>query len=813
MHPLIPGLIAFICGIIFSRYAQAPGALIYVSFAVSLSIPIILYLKGKAGFSALSSAPAFFMLGALFIAPHARPEFPPEHVKNLVLKGNYASVLGMDVEGVIAAPPEFTAHTTRLLVSAEALNAGGKIIKTTGLVQLSTEGRLVGFRTGDRVRFIARLKEPANFGNPGEYDFSGRLNMRGIFTTGHLKDRKFLLKIEDGGDYPSRWQGAARFTEDVRERVRAFIEKNSDNAEVLKAFIIAEQGGVEPGLRDAFVKTGTTHILSISGMHVGVVALFFYTVILFLINRSERLLLALNARKAAAILSLPFVIVYGALAGFPAPAQRAVVMAVVFVIAYAFDRGRDFYNTLAFAALLILVIAPYSVWDIGFQLTFAAAFSIVYFLPRIKGLLKMGEESDNKKNDIIRRFARRRVFPAFAVTAAAWLGTAPILAYHFNMVSAAGAVANVIVIPLTGVIIPLVLLSSAISFAWEGAAAVMLSGADICLEAVNWIVVAFARIPFSWFWVSKPTPFEIGFLYAAILAAANLKNGLKKRRGWAYLAGVSALILVSSWGYWTYKAKTSDELRVSFISIGQGDSALVELPGGRTMLVDGGGFYGTEFDTGERIVAPFLRYKKISRIDYMVLSHAQRDHIAGLKFVAENFDIGEFWWNGIGSLGRLGAILSRKNIPVKILRAGDGFEIGAVKAKAFNPADGTGLDANNNSLVLRLEYMDKGVLFAGDIAWDAEEKLAGNAIKTDVLKVPHHGSRYSSSDEFIEKARPTAAVISAGRGNVFGFPHPETLDRYKRRGVRVYRTDRQGAITVTIGPDGIVEEAHLTGGG
>ncbi|MBI5970242.1 MAG: DNA internalization-related competence protein ComEC/Rec2 [Deltaproteobacteria bacterium] len=801
MHPLIPGLIAFICGIIFSRHGEIPAASVYVPFAVTLSIPVILYYKGSR-FIALSSAPAFFMLGALFISPFARPEFPPEHIKNFIMKEDYASALGHDVEGVIAASPEFTAHTTRLLVSADALNAAGKRIQTTGLVQLVSEGQLEGWRTGDRVRFIARLKEPANFGNPGEYDFSGRLNLRGIFTTGWLKDGKLLVKIQDGE------AGLARFTEDVRERVRLFIEKNSDNAEVLKALVIAERGGVEPALRDAFVKTGTAHILAISGLHVGVVAFFFYRFILFGLKRSERLLLALNAKKTAAMLSLPFVIVYGALAGFPTSAQRAVVMAVVFVIAFLFDRGKDFYNTLAVAALIILLIAPYSVWDIGFQLSFAAVFGIVYFLPRFKGFFEREEDEDNKKNGIIKRFTQRRVFPAFAVTVAAWLGTAPLMAYHFNMVSATGAVANAIVIPLTGVIIPLVFLSSAISFVWEGGAAVMLYGADLCLEAVKWIVVTFTRIPFSWYWVSKPTPFETGLIYAALLAAANLN----KRRVWAYAAVASALILVSSWGYWTYKAKASDELKVSFISIGQGDCALVELPRGKTMLVDGGGFYGAEFDTGERIVAPFLRYKKISKIDYMVLSHVQRDHISGLKFVAENFDIGEFWWNGGGSLGRLGAILSRKKIPVKILRAGDVFEIDGVRAETFNPEDGSGFDKNNNSLVLRLEYMDKRVLFTGDIAADAEEKLSGKDIKTDVLKVPHHGSRYSSSDEFVVKAAPTIAVISAGRGNVFGFPHTQTLDRYGRRNVRVYRTDRQGAVTIVIGPDGITEEAYLTGG-
>ncbi len=812
MHPLIPGLIAFVCGIVSSRHAQAHGVVIYASFAATLSIPVILYLKGSR-FSSLFSAPVFFMLGALFISPFARPEFAPEHIKNLILRDAYAGPLGHDVEGVIAASPEFTAHATRLVVMADALNSGEKRIKTAGLVQIAAEGRLAGFRTGDRVRFAARLKEPANFGNPGEYDFSGRLNMRGVFTTGFLKDRKFLVKINDGGDSPLRGTGLTRFTEDIRERVGAFIEKNSENAEVLKAFVIAQQGGVERDLSDAFKKTGTAHILSISGMHVGVVALFFYSAILFVLRRSERLLLMLNARKAAAILSLPFVVVYGLLAGFPAPAQRAVVMAAVFVAAYAFDRGRDFYNTLALAALLILVIAPYSVWDIGFQLTFAAAFSIVYFLPRVNKLFEMEKEQDKKKDDIIKRFAQRRLLPAVTVTFAAWLGTAPIMAYHFNMVSATGAFANAVVIPLTGVIIPLVLLASAISFVWEGAAIVMLSGADICLEAVKWIVVMFAKIPLSWFWVSKPTIFETGLLYAAILAATNLN----KHRAWAYAALASLLILASSWGYWTYTAKTSDELKVSFISIGQGDSALVEMPGGKTMLVDGGGFYGADFDTGERIVAPFLRYKKISRIDYMVLSHAQRDHMAGLVFVAENFDIGEFWWNGVGSLGRLGAVLSRKNCPVKVLQAGDGFQLGPVKAAVFNPspapAPAPGLDANNNSLALRLGYMDKGVLFAGDIAVDAEEKLAGKEIRTDVLKVPHHGSRYSSSPEFIEKARPSIAVISAGRGNVFGFPHAETLDRFARRKVRVYRTDRQGAITVTIGPDGITDEAYLTGGG
>ncbi len=327
------------------------------------------------------------------------------------------------------------------------------------------------------------------------------------------------------------------------------------------------------------------------------------------------------------------------------------------------------------------------------------------------------------------------------------------------------------------------------------------------------VVKFFAGLPYSALWVSKPTIFEMVLFYLLIIFAVNIKRA----RVYRFLAALIILALIVDAGYWALRARWSKELKVTFLSVGQGESSVVELPGGKVMLIDGGGLYGTDFDTGERLVAPFLRHEKIDTVDYMVLSHAQRDHMAGLKFIAENFRIGEFWWNGDGELGELEDSLERAGAAIRVLSRGAGdININGVRAEVLNPSGGstaggaTPFDQNNNCLVLKLTYGTKSFLFTGDIGFPAEEELAKENIRAAVLKAPHHGSRYSSSVEFLNRVHPSIVVASAGRGNVFGFPHADALERYAAIKAKVYRTDRDGAVTVATDGANLNASTYLT---
>jgi len=276
-----------------------------------------------------------------------------------------------------------------------------------------------------------------------------------------------------------------------------------------------------------------------------------------------------------------------------------------------------------------------------------------------------------------------------------------------------------------------------------------------------------------------------------------------------YILPVVILIIIGNYSFYYYRLNYNPNLKVTFISVGQGDSALIEFPFGKRMLIDGGGFYNEDFDVGERVIAPFLWKNKIDRIDYIVLSHPQADHMKGLKFIAERFSVKEFRWNGDIGADKSYAELMRSIDKNSIKRfisdsSAPPLNINGAIVEFLSPPHESHLDINNNSLVVKVKYKDVSFLFTGDIEDAGEAVLLKrrDEIKSAVLKVPHHGSRTSSQMDFLKAVNPEFAVISVGHSNPFGFPHPEILKRYEGLKIPVLRTDINGAVTMkTDGTD------------
>jgi competence protein ComEC len=308
-------------------------------------------------------------------------------------------------------------------------------------------------------------------------------------------------------------------------------------------------------------------------------------------------------------------------------------------------------------------------------------------------------------------------------------------------------------------------------------------------------------------WVSPPEFHEVVLYYLLVFSAVNIGRA----RVYLYAAPASALLLIALLLAQDFREQPG-VLRVTYLSVGQGDSAFVELPGGKTMLIDGGGTNNTDFDIGERVVAPFLRSKGVERIDYMVLTHAQQDHMGGLLYIARNMDVGEFWWNGEGSLGRLGTALEGKGAVKRVVNSSTGKKTAGGAVVEFLNNSKASFDTNDNSVVLKVSYGEKSFLFSGDIGEKAEKLIASGAVAADVLKAPHHGSRNSSSAGFLSAVKPSIVVISAGRLNSFGFPHAEALERYEEAGAEVMRTDTMGAVIIETDGKSIRKKGYLTGG-
>ncbi|OGP17798.1 MAG: DNA internalization-related competence protein ComEC/Rec2 [Deltaproteobacteria bacterium GWC2_55_46] len=807
MRPLVPVAISFISGIIVSESLCWSYGLVLSAIFFSVIILAASYQSGLR-FSRLAAVPAFFFTGALFIIPYSRPDIDPEHILSRVQRESlFTEKAGHVLEGrVLQVEP--SGKRTRFYLEVERYRAPGGWEASSGKALLSVNGR-AGIMPGERIRTMAILDEPWNLGNPGEFDYRKFLERKGVFVTGYIKSERLIetVSLKRPGLIP---------IDEMRSRIGRFIDSSGlSNGEPLKALIISGQGGIDKKLKDAFAATGTAHILSISGLHVGMVAAFSYGLILFLMKRSERLLLAVNVRKAALAISAAPVFFYGMLAGFPSPTQRAVIMVLAFTASFVIGRGKDYLNTLAMAAIIILAIAPYSVWDVSFQLTFAAVASIIVLVPWMEGLLnKIGAGKDTlgqaNRGERAMLFLKRKLLPIALMTVAAGIGTSAVLAYHFHRVSMVGLAANLAVVPLSGIVVPLLFMSAVILPVSSTIALIPLHIADFTFNIIAIVVEFFSFFPFASAWVSPPALHEIAFFYAFALSIASMGRWTAMR----YAALAAAFLLVASYaarGYLTEDPPAG--LRVTFLSVGQGDSSFIEFADGQTMLIDGGGSNNPDYDTGERVVAPFLRIKSIKRIDYMVLTHAQQDHMGGLKFIVDNFHVGEFWWNGDGDIGELGAALGRTGVPVRNVKDLPGRkEIGGASIDILPPAEGVALDMNDKSVVMRVSYGWKSFLFTGDIGEKAEELLLNKPVAATVLKAPHHGSKYSSSPGFLSMVSPRFVVVSAGRRNAFGQPHQEALDRYSAAGARIIRTDASGAVFFETDGRRLDARAYLTEG-
>jgi len=767
---------------------------------------------------------------------------PANHISTLLAEGRLDTGEALRWRGRLREDPVRLPWGFRYDVDLEEVEAAGQAMPIGGGLRVSyfrkeraSPEALPLLRAGDRVEALVRARPPHNFGNPGAFDFRAHLVRQNIHLTGSLRSAELLRKV--GDPPPTIAHRLARVRGRLLEQLDAIFPAAPDNAAVLRAMLLGDRSFIDRERAEVFQKSAAYHVLVIAGLHVAALAAF-------VLWAARRLRLPV---LASTLVTLAVLVSYVGIVEDRPPIFRAALMAALYLCARPFFRRVDLLNTIALAALVILAACPSALADPSFQLSFLAVSSIAALsVPWLSRLSEPYRHALEHLSDVTRdgahspraaqfrldaraaatwlaqrlpaRLAARasalvtlpctgvlRLWEVFLLSATIQLGMLPLLADYFHRVSLAGPLANIPAVLLTGLIVPLGFLALGVSLVWAALGSFLGKVLGALVSALVASVEWFTRWNWTSYRIPGPPAWVLATFFGALILMALAARAGRKR--WQLLLAVPLAAL--GFTIATYPFRPSLErgkLEVTVLDVGQGDSIFTAFPGCHTMLVDGGGNLGasrmgkvrTGLDIGEQVVSPYLWTRGLKRLDVVALTHAHQDHLGGLDAILENFRVGELWVSHEVSSAAYRALLEHARARrVRIVHRvrGDAFAWDGVAGHVLWPdtSDEVPSAKNNDSLVLRLEHGHVTLLLPGDIERPVEHELVsdGEPLSADFLKVAHHGSKTSTTAELLAHV----AAISVGATNPFGHPSPEVLDRLRDAGVRVLRTDREGAIT------------------
>lgn len=821
-RPLPALSLAFIAGIVLG--ARLPGYPLAALGVISGCLGLLIYHIWRVRSMRLTPLLLFLGLGYLALQPWLASRLAPHHIAHL------AEQQVEWVEGIILDIPHSHGFRTRLHLAVSKVQTAGEPQAAVGKLRVNLYGPVPTLQPGKRLRVAGRLRAIRGFRNPGGFDYERFMAFQRIrVSLGTSSSRIELLEPAPTASWQLHITGWRHRLDEV---LQSTVTPPASN--ILRALLVGNRQAIPHEWREQFNRAGVSHILAISGLHLSIVAGSAFVLWRGLLAFIPWLLWRGWGYRLAALLTLPPLLTYALLAGMSPATQRALVMAAVFLLALMMQHEHDSFNTLSLAALAILVIHPPMLYRIAFQLSFAAVITIMtgMHLRAVRFGFPLSPEFSDLKN-----WLKHKTADLFRVSLLAILGTLPLVMYYFNQAALAGIVANMLIVPLIGfLVVPaglLALLVNAINVSMGG---LMLSlTAQVVLLALH-IIEIIAAWPWAAFRTVTPSMLEITCYYALLgtsgylwytrpHSAARREPSRSPAPTPPPLRAVAGAILILALvmgalnaGYWYYQRFGRNDLRLTVIDVGQGSSTLVELPRGKVLLIDGGGFSDNEvFDVGAFVVAPVLWRKKIRTIDKLILSHPDSDHLNGLLFIADNFNVRTVWTNGeaVDTRGyqHFEEIIRRHNLNqpdyVDLPRT---LELNGVTLELlYPPVDflrykswQNWRNPNNNSLVLRLTHGRNAILFSGDIEARGEFELVAlqrGHLQSNVLLAPHHGSRTSSQPYFLDEVNPSVVLISAGWTRREHFPHPEVVQRYQERGYQVFNTADHGAIRLVS--DGI----------
>lgn len=687
----------------------------------------------------------------------------------------------VSVVGTVFNEPEFDNGKTRFILSVNSIDNKVNPKNKTLRLQVSIYGNdsITGLKYGSVVNIMGEIKIPLGRRNFGGFNTRKFLASRGI--SGTISTPAKALTIKEGN--------RALWLKNTGYRLRHNIINTLDccmsvkESSVLAGMLIGYTAEMPEEMEEDFRRAGLSHVMAVSGANLA----FLLVPLLWLLKK-----VGFNPRWSSAF-AFPCMLLYVFATGLEASVIRAAIMAGVTLTGILLWRKSDIYCSLAVSAIIVLLKNTFMLYDLGFILSFSATLSLVTFYKPIFCRLPV------KIPKIIR--------DTLAGTIAAQLGVIPIITYCFNTFSLISVFANLLIVPLTGVITVLGAILVIIGNIFLPAGRLLGLLVGIVADIMLFVTETMAKIPWAEINLATPSIILVLIYYSILLyiwyVHPRLTKEVSKPVFAALLVFCGVLILVIS--------IPSKALQIHFADVGQGDCAIIRTPAGKNIILDGGGSINDEEGSyaGERIVVPLLYNLNMTEIDVMIASHGHMDHIGGLKtvidkmnvkklIVADTFDI---------EMRELTDYAEKKSIPIIRMKEDDLlYEEDGLTLKALYPLkeerlmpSGSTTSANELSLVARLEYGDFSALFTGDIGFESEKRILNrNAdLDCDLLKVAHHGSKFSSDKSFLKEVNPNLAVISVGQ-NRYGHPSPEAIKRIAEQGSEIYQTFINGGILVEV---------------
>ncbi len=796
IRPALKVAVLMMIGILLGRYLHPPMLIFLAATIIATFVLLVWLLLSWKHRQMVSPAQTMLIAATMLLLGITKIQFDETILsKNHISHYVENSWKKVRVIGIISEEPyrkeerlSFVLRTTALIVPGDSIAADGEVIVTVDQNRFKDEP-LKQLRYGDEVSLLGKLSIPVGIRNPGDFDYREYLKLNNIYGAVHIFGYdNVTVRSHNRGSWMHD-----NIILPVKNYSILVVDSliGGDEGSFLKGLLVGDRSEISKEIKTSFINAGVIHVLAVSGLNVAFVIIIFFS--LFSI-----LPLSQNWKTLLTILAL---VAYMFITGATPSIVRATIMGIILLGGRMLERKSDIYNSIGVACIVILLVDARQLFDVGFQLSFLAVISMVYFYPMLYRLFQLLPEN-LKKSTAVDYTAK-----LFFASLAAQLGTTPLTIVYFGRVSLIALLANVIVIPAINIALAIgfvVVLLSLISL-WL--ASIYAAACQLLLHLTIRFVDIAANLPYAYVAIHQFALLQSILFYAAVLMIFHLGNrGLKQKLVIVVLV-VANLILFGigfseTWG-------KDGRLTVAFLDVGQGDAALLKFPDGKTMLIDAGPKTRT-YDAGERVILPFIKHSGVRKIDVALVTHPHDDHIGGLAYLIKNIQTGEVLESGQRYSSDIkrecDSLIGAKGIAHRIAHAGEQInEFDGARVYVLHPNSrfvspkGESFDANPNdgSVVLKVVYGKCAVLFMGDVDQPAEwaiTEIYGDFLKSDILKVAHHGSITSSTPQFVLKSKPMYAVISVGKFNSFNHPSAEVLRRYKTFDAQIVRTDELGAV-------------------